>query len=73
MLIESDRDAAEPNDGLPLLPGAELQSRDEFHCSSCGYGIAVRGKLPLCPMCGGSDWEQVGSTPFGRASALPVD
>ncbi len=29
----------------------------EFHCSSCGYGIALYGSLPQCPMCAGTTWE----------------
>lgn len=29
----------------------------EFHCSNCGYGIAVYGSLPQCPMCAGTTWE----------------
>ncbi|HEY2327520.1 MAG TPA: hypothetical protein VGH52_08570 [Gaiellaceae bacterium] len=35
----------------------------EFHCSSCGYGIAVSGPLPQCPMCAGTTWEP-GDTSF---------
>jgi rubrerythrin len=30
----------------------------EFFCSECGYGVSIQQKLPLCPMCGGSSWEQ---------------
>ena len=29
----------------------------EFHCAECGYGVAVRTTLPMCPMCGGASWE----------------
>lgn len=28
-----------------------------FHCSGCGYGVAVQETLPQCPMCGASTWE----------------
>jgi rubrerythrin len=31
----------------------------EFHCSECGYGVSVQQQLPLCPMCGGTAWEQL--------------
>ena len=31
----------------------------EFRCSECGYGISISRELPLCPMCGGTSWEQV--------------
>ena len=30
----------------------------EYQCSDCGYGITVGHKLPRCPMCGGTAWEQ---------------
>jgi rubredoxin len=33
-----------------------------FHCSGCGYGVAVQETLPQCPMCGGTTWE---AAPFG--------
>jgi rubrerythrin len=29
-----------------------------FHCSGCGYGVAVQTTLPRCPMCGGTTWER---------------
>ena len=28
-----------------------------YACSGCGYGIAVVGVLPSCPMCGADAWE----------------
>ena len=34
------------------------RTEGEFHCADCTYGIAVRGPLPVCPMCGGTSWEQ---------------
>jgi hypothetical protein len=30
----------------------------EYRCSECGYGVAVNGILPRCPMCGGTSWER---------------
>jgi rubrerythrin len=43
--------------------------RGTFHCSDCGYGIAVQSYLPRCPMCDGSTWER-GLAAFGAASRL---
>jgi hypothetical protein len=43
--------------------------KGEFHCSDCGYGVTVVRKLPLCPMCGGTSWEQSPWSPFTRAAA----
>jgi rubrerythrin len=42
-------------------------AKGEFHCSECGYGVAVYRELPRCPMCGGEAWEQAGWSPFSRA------
>jgi rubredoxin len=39
----------------------------EFHCSECGYGVTIMRVLPLCPMCGGTSWEQSPWSPFTRA------
>ena len=41
--------------------------KGEFHCSECGYGVAVYRTLPRCPMCGGEAWEQASWSPFRRA------
>ena len=40
--------------------------KGEFHCSDCGYGVTIVRELPLCPMCGGSSWEQTPWSPFLR-------
>jgi len=37
-----------------------------FHCSSCGYGVAIQATLPRCPMCGGTTWEAAGWSPLPR-------
>ena len=39
----------------------------QFRCSECGYGVTVYRKLPACPMCSGSTWEQVPWSPLTRA------
>jgi rubredoxin len=41
--------------------------KGEFHCAECGYGIAIVRALPLCPMCGGTSWEQMPWSPFSRS------
>jgi rubredoxin len=40
----------------------------EFHCAGCGYGVTVHTKLPRCPMCAGTTWEQAAWSPFSRAT-----
>jgi rubrerythrin len=44
-------------------------AKGEFHCSECGYGVTVHSKLPACPMCASTSWEQTAWSPFGRALA----
>ena len=39
-------------------------AKGEYHCSECGYGVAVFTALPVCPMCGGRAWEQSSWSPF---------
>jgi hypothetical protein len=41
--------------------------KGEFHCAECGYGVTVYRVLPLCPMCGGTQWEQSAWSPLSRA------
>ena len=43
--------------------------KGEFHCSECGYGVTIVRVLPVCPMCGGTAWEQSLWSPFTRATA----
>ena len=46
---------------------AGVSVKGEFHCSECGYGVTIVRALPLCPMCGGTSWEQAPWSPFTRA------
>ena len=57
--VEAGR--AEVHDGS-CTTGARVIG--EFHCSDCGYGIVSRGALPVCPMCGGSSWDESVWRPF---------
>ena len=41
--------------------------KGEFHCAECGYGVTIVRALPLCPMCGGTSWEQSPWSPFTRS------
>jgi len=49
------------------LRAAGESVKGEFHCSECGYGVTIVRALPLCPMCGGTSWEQSAWSPFTRA------
>ncbi len=49
---------------------AGVHVKGEFHCAACGYGVTVYRALPVCPMCGGSQWEQSAWSPLTRARIL---
>ena len=62
MLVDSGRVAAASGDEAPGLLLAGTEAAGEYHCAECGYGVAVRRVLPMCPMCGGRLWARVGSS-----------
>jgi hypothetical protein len=37
-----------------------------YQCSECSYGVSIQRELPLCPMCGGTLWEQLLEPPSRR-------
>ena len=47
---------------------AGAQSKGEFHCAECGYGVTVTRALPTCPMCAGSSWQRTAWSPLSRAA-----
>jgi rubrerythrin len=49
---------------------AGAQAKGEFHCAECGYGVTVYRTLPVCPMCGSSEWEQSAWSPLTRARSI---
>jgi hypothetical protein len=73
MRDESPQVAApnETGDFIQFL-NAGVSAKGEFHCSDCGYGVTVYRKLPPCPMCGCSTWEESTWSPFTRTSRRPV-
>ena len=44
--------------GYVHFVAAGEEADGQFHCADCGYGVSVQRRLPLCPMCGGSTWEE---------------
>ena len=47
----------QPDDVEFFETGQQVPGR--YHCSECNYGIVVQLELPLCPMCGGTSWEEL--------------
>jgi rubrerythrin len=66
-MVESFRAGRKEPDGYVSFWAAGELVKGEFHCSECGYGVAVRRELPRCPMCGGTVWEQAAWSPITRA------
>ncbi|MFN2627688.1 MAG: hypothetical protein ABR569_03500 [Gaiellaceae bacterium] len=60
---------ADELDGYVQFWGTGEPVKGEFRCANCGYGVTVYRNLPLCPMCGGTSWEQSAWSPISRAAA----
>ena len=69
MIERLDTSRPAPDDNVEFRAAGD-SVKGEFHCSECGYGVTIVRALPICPMCGGSSWEQTSWSPFGRASTL---
>ena len=61
----------ETDEHVEILSTGE-QAKGEFHCSECGYGVAVVRELPRCPMCSGTSWEPAAWSPFARAREVAL-
>lgn len=48
---------------MPQVEAAP-ESKMDYVCSSCGYGVAVSMPPPVCPMCRGSEWDLAAWRPF---------
>ncbi len=64
MAIDSDRLRGPVNAGVPVFIRAGTETVGEYYCAACGYGVAVRRALPVCPMCGGETWEPPATSAF---------
>ena len=63
-------EARKAGGGGAVLLVAGAPAKGEFRCAGCGYGVAVHGVLPRCPMCRGDSWEESEWRPFTRAALL---
>jgi hypothetical protein len=50
---------------VPLLHAGDA-AVGEYRCTGCGYGVAVSGQLPACPMCRAETWVPARWRPFSR-------
>lgn len=66
-MIEDARAARGSEDGFVGFHAAGDRARGAFRCAECGYGVAIAGALPACPMCAGTSWELELRPPFRPA------
>jgi len=66
-MLEEARDGALAEGDFVEFVQAGTRASGEYHCSGCGYGVAVHAALPVCPMCSGTTWERADWSPFTRA------
>jgi rubrerythrin len=65
MMRDSSTSQVEPDEFVEFFAAGQ-SVKGEYHCSDCGYGVTIVRALPLCPMCGGTSWEQSAWSPFSR-------
>ena len=58
--------ARKAESGDVVLLRAGTPAKGEFQCTGCGYGAAIHGALPECPMCRGVTWAFAEWRPFTR-------
>ena len=69
-MSEPQAAAVEPAGDYVHFVRAGAHVKGEFHCAECGYGVTVYRTLPVCPMCGGAEWEQSAWSPLSRARSV---
>jgi rubredoxin len=69
MMRDSSTSHVAPDEFVEFFAAGQ-SVKGEYHCSDCGYGVTIVRALPLCPMCGGTSWEQSDWSPFTRTLLL---
>jgi rubredoxin len=69
MMRDSSTSQVAPDEFVEFFAAGQ-SVKGEYHCSDCGYGVTIVRALPLCPMCGGTAWEQSPWSPFSRTPLL---
>ena len=69
MMGDSSTSQVAPDEFVEFFAAGQ-SVKGEYHCSDCGYGVTIVRALPLCPMCGGTSWEQSPWSPFSRTPPL---
>jgi rubredoxin len=69
MMRDSSTSQVAPDEFVEFFAAGQ-SVKGEYHCSDCGYGVTIVRALPLCPMCGGTSWEQSPWSPFSRTLLL---
>ena len=69
MMRDSSTSQVAPDEVVEFFAAGQ-SVKGEYHCSDCSYGVTIVRALPLCPMCGGTSWEQSPWSPFSRTLLL---
>jgi len=67
-VVETSRDRTGDEVVEFFATGAKVTG--QYRCSDCGYGVTIRGELPVCPMCAGESWEATPWSPLSSSSAF---
>ena len=68
-MIEQERLGEVDDDFVAFRETGEDVS-GSFRCAECGYGVVIAATLPICPMCGGTAWEDAEWSSPSRAPRL---
>jgi hypothetical protein len=58
------------NDEYIAFVAAGSRATGQYRCAQCGYGITIHAKLPVCPMCAGTSWEETAWSPFSNSPSF---
>lgn len=59
-------------DRVPVFHAEGAADAGDYTCSECGYGVSVKGRLPVCPMCRGRRWEDARTAGAARWVPSPT-
>jgi hypothetical protein len=65
--MPDSRHGGSTSDDYVAFVNAGSRAIGQYRCADCGYGITIHAELPVCPMCGGTTWEETAWSPFSNA------
>jgi hypothetical protein len=68
VMLDSKPDTTK-DDYIAFVP-AGSRATGQYRCAECGYGITIHAKLPVCPMCAGTSWEETAWSPLSNSPSF---